>query len=170
TQSLPPAQSRAVLAPTLPLPRTTFQKIGYWCKFYLEYFRVDDGNTVTPGQPLALKSPLQTSLAVTPTAINSLAPTERPLPNTTSGSIAHTVKNSEYLTSPTALASSQVIDLKNTHSQSKTTFQPEWIEAPSEMLGYERSLLQQLWRWIDRLMLKIENWIIDLYHRLKKSR
>jgi hypothetical protein len=158
------------LAPTLPLPRTTFQKIGYWCKFYLEYFRVDDGNTVTPGQPLALKSPLQTSLAVTPTAINSLAPTERPLPNTTSGSIAHTVKNSEYLTSPTALASSQVIDLKNTHSQSKTTFQPEWIEAPSEMLGYERSLLQQLWRWIDRLMLKIENWIIDLYHRLKKSR
>jgi hypothetical protein len=169
-RSLPPAQSRAILAPTATLPRTTFQKIGYWCKFYLEYFRVEDGNTVAPGQPFALKSSLKISLAVIPTAIKTLSPTETSLSETCSDSIAHTVENSEYLASPTALGSSKAIDFKNTHSQSKTTFQPEWIEAPSEMLGYERSLLQQLWHWIDRLMLKIENWIIGLYRQFKKIR
>jgi hypothetical protein len=165
-RSLPPAQSQAILAPTATLPRTTFQKIGYWCKFYLEYFRVEDGNTVAP----AVKSSLQTSLAVIPTAIKTLAPTEKPLAETCSDLIEHSVPNSDYLASPTALGSSRAIDLKNTHSQSQTTFQPEWIEAPSEMLGYERSLLQQLWHWLDRLMLKIENWIIGLYRQLKKSR
>jgi hypothetical protein len=168
--TLPPVQSRAVLAPTPTLPRTTFQKIGYWCKFYLEYLRVDNSNTIAPGQPLALKSPLQTSLAVTPTAIKSLSPTEKPLVNVQSDSIEHAVENSEYSASPTALGFSKVIDLKNTYSQSKATFQPEWIDTPSQIMGYERSWLQQLWRWIDRLMLKIENWIISLYYRLKKSR
>jgi ABC-type dipeptide/oligopeptide/nickel transport system permease component len=47
------------------------------------------------------------------------------------------------------------------------TFQPQWIEAPTENLGYERSLWRQLWEWLDRLMLGIENWIISIYQRLK---
>ena len=167
---LPPAQPIDVLAPAPNLPRTTFQKIGYWCKFYLEYFRVDDESTIELSQPLALRAPLQVSLAVTPTAISSLAPINNSVPEIQSSPVGNFDEDSGYLASPTALDSSKAIDIKNTKSQSKATFQPEWIEAPSEMLGYEKSLLQQLWSWIDRLMLKIENWIIDLYRQLKKSR
>jgi hypothetical protein len=169
-RSLSPVPSITVLAPTPALPRTTFQKIGYWCKFYLEYFRVDDGKTVVSGQPLALRPPLQKSLAVTPTAINTLSPTAKIPLNVQSGSIEHSVENSQHLASPKALDSIKVIELKNTSAQSQATFQPEWIDAPSEMMGYEISWLQRLWQWIDRLMLKIETWIIGLYHQLKKSK
>ncbi len=169
-RSLPPAQPIGVLSSIPQLPRTTFQKIGYWCKFYLEYFRVDDESAIASGQPLALRAPLQKSLAVTPAAINSLAPINSSLPKTLSA----VDLDENNLASPTTLVSTKAIYLKTTPAQSKdqsqATFQPEWIEAPSEMLGYERSLLQQLWSWIDRLMLKIENWIIGLYRQLKKSR
>ncbi len=174
---LPSAQPMGVLAPVPNLPRTTFQKIGYWCKFYLEYFRVEDSSKTSPSQPLALQSPLQKSFAVTPAAINPLSPAETSWPETPSGSTEYPVplsENSSELAHPTALGSHKAIDIKTTPAQSKdqsqATFQPKWIDAPSETLGYERSLLQQLWNWIDRLMLKIENWIIGLYHQLKKSK
>ncbi len=170
-------QPIGVLAPVSSLPRTTFQKIGYWCKFYLEYFRVDDSSKASPGQPLALQSPLQKSFAVTPTSINPLSPAENSWPEPQPGSTGYSVPLSENrgeLARPIALGSDKAINITTTPAQSKdqsqATFQPKWIDAPSETLGYERSLLRQLWNWIDRLMLKIENWIIGLYHQLKKSK
>jgi hypothetical protein len=159
----------AVLAPLPARPRTLFQKLGYWSRFYLEYFRVDVGQAAVdsdpiPHHPLMLWSPLHKSLAVIPQSIDSLAPeVESLLPVAPASS-------SDGKSQSIAVEASNAIDISSTKSQSQVSFQPEWIEAPTETLGYERSLLGQLWQWLDRLMLTIENWIISIYERFKGAR
>jgi hypothetical protein len=43
-------------------------------------------------------------------------------------------------------------------------YQPDWIEAESETIGYNVSLIAKILGWLDRLMLSIENWLIKIWH------
>ncbi len=168
-QSLPTLPPRLVLAPLPARPRNVFQKLGYWSKFYLEYWRVDIGRGAVDSDPvlhhpLVLPSPLSKSLAVIPTSIDSLAPEVESFFPASLDNLTNAKGRSM------AVEASVAIDVSSTKSQSQVSFQPEWIEAPTETLGYERSLLRQLWEWLDRLMLKIENWIISIYERFKGAK
>ncbi|WP_310418502.1 hypothetical protein [Chamaesiphon sp. OTE_8_metabat_110] len=42
-------------------------------------------------------------------------------------------------------------------------YQPDWIEVTSEPIGYKTSLLAKLLVWLDRIMLNIENWLIEIW-------
>ncbi len=52
----------------------------------------------------------------------------------------------------------------------KLEYQPDWIEAISEEVGYSQSLFSRFLAWLDRLFLAIENWAIDLWHKIVDSR
>jgi hypothetical protein len=52
----------------------------------------------------------------------------------------------------------------------KLEYQPDWIEAISEEIGYSESLWSRLLAWLDRVFLAIENWAIDLWNKLVNSR
>ncbi len=45
---------------------------------------------------------------------------------------------------------------------------PDWIETESELIGYNRSLLTRCLSWLDRIMLKIENWLIKIWNQITK--
>ncbi len=150
-----PAQPLVVVTPVTK-PPNALQKMGYWCRYYLEYFQVDV-NADSSAPSSALPAPLQKSWAITPPAITSISSS-----NTDSSSLSITTSGSDSHRS--------VIDIKTVSAQSQVDFQPKWIEAPSETLGYERSLLRQLWIWLDRLILKIENWVISIYQKLTQTR
>jgi hypothetical protein len=49
-------------------------------------------------------------------------------------------------------------------------YQPDWIEAISEEIGYSQSLWSRLMTWLDRIFLAIENWAIDLWHKIVNRR
>jgi hypothetical protein len=157
-----------VLAPLPTAPQTAWQQIGYWCRYYLEYFQVDIGSNrdIDPDQPLMVESQLHKSWAVTPHSIAPLSPE----PARSSSSAAAPIK--QPVTDPHGQhqQSEQVVAIQTASASSRVIFQPEWIDAPTENLGYERSLLQQLWLWLDRLMLKIENWLINIYQQLKRAK
>jgi hypothetical protein len=170
--ALQPAQP-LVVVPVAIQTRTTWQKIAYWGKFYLEYFRVDEDadQQIAPSPPSVLSGSLHKSWAITPTAITSIDPNttnSSPLATTPSSSS----QNNDHLAVNSSIAweNGSAIDIKTAPAQSQVNFQPEWIEAPSEPLGYERSLFRQLWTWLDRLMLKIENWVINIYQKLTRVR
>lgn len=40
----------------------------------------------------------------------------------------------------------------------------DWIEADSELIGYSQSPLSKLLAWFDQIILRIENWLIKLWH------
>ncbi len=42
-------------------------------------------------------------------------------------------------------------------------YQPDWIEVDSELIGYNRSTIDKLLAWLDRLMLQIENWLVSIW-------
>ncbi len=42
-------------------------------------------------------------------------------------------------------------------------YQPDWIETTSETIGYQISFLAKLLAWLDRIVLKIENWLIEIW-------
>ncbi len=165
-----PAQP-LVVAPAAIQPRTTWQKIGYWGKFYLEYFRVagDADRQVASSSPAALSAPLSKSWAITPTAITSIDPSPNSSLNVASPNAS---SHSSNLAASNSIAweNSSAINIKTAPAQSQVDFQPKWIEAPSEPLGYEKSLFRQLWTWLDRLILKIENWVIKIYQKLTRAR
>ncbi len=60
------------------------------------------------------------------------------------------------------IESTQAIDL-TTQSHQNLEYQPDWIEADSELIGYSRSAFSRLLAYLDRLMLRFENWIINLF-------
>jgi hypothetical protein len=157
-----------VLAPLPTAPQTAWQQIGYWCKYYLEYFQVDIGSNrdIDPDQPLPVESQLHKSWAVTPHSISPLSPE----PARSSSSAAAPIEQPGIDLDIQHQQSEPVVAIQTTSVSSRVTFQPEWIDAPTETLGYERSLLQQLWLWLDRLMLKIENWLISIYQQLKRAK
>jgi hypothetical protein len=43
-------------------------------------------------------------------------------------------------------------------------FDPDWIEAEAEQIGYSKSPISKILEWIDRLFLKIENWLIKIWN------
>jgi hypothetical protein len=49
-------------------------------------------------------------------------------------------------------------------------YQPDWIEAISEEIGYSQSLFSRFLAWLDRLFLAIENWSIEFWNRIVNSR
>jgi hypothetical protein len=51
-------------------------------------------------------------------------------------------------------------------SGQNTTHAPDWIETEAEDLGYDRSWLVRLLLWLDRLMLKVENWAISVWRKI----
>jgi hypothetical protein len=157
-----------VLAPLPTAPQTVWQQMGYWWRYYLEYFQVDIGSNrdIDPDQPLLLESQLHKSLAVIPHSIASLSPE----PARSSSSVSAMTDPPGIDLDVRGQNPELIVDIQTTSVPSRVTFQPEWIEAPTETLGYERSLLQQLWMWLDRLMLKIENWLISIYQQLKRAK
>jgi hypothetical protein len=42
-------------------------------------------------------------------------------------------------------------------------YNQDWIEADSETIGYSKSPLAKLFAWLDRVLLKIENWLIKIW-------
>jgi hypothetical protein len=163
-----PATPVVLLAPISTTPRSTWQQVGYWCKYYLEYLQVDIGSTVDPDRSLTSPSRLHKSLAVIPASISSLSPEPATSLSTPPENTDRANKTNITLHSPITVRTNATIDIPTPTAQ--VTFKPEWIEAPTEALGYERTLWQQLWLWIDRIMLKIENWIISTYQQLTKTR
>jgi hypothetical protein len=66
--------------------------------------------------------------------------------------------------------SQQQPQLEPTHSLDRTTkfgrnleYHQDWIEAESEPIGYSQSAFARLLAYLDRLMLRLENWIISLF-------
>jgi hypothetical protein len=60
--------------------------------------------------------------------------------------------------------------LEQTHSIARTTksnrqleYHQDWIEAESEPIGYSQSAFARLLAWLDRLMLRLENWLIGIF-------
>jgi hypothetical protein len=49
-------------------------------------------------------------------------------------------------------------------------YQPDWIEAISEEIGYSQTPLARFLAWLDRIFLAIENWTIDLWHKIFNRR
>ncbi len=45
-------------------------------------------------------------------------------------------------------------------------YHPDWIEAISEEIGYSRSPFSRLLAWLDRIVLAIENWIIEMWNKI----
>ena len=43
---------------------------------------------------------------------------------------------------------------------------PDWIEAESELIGYNRSLLARCLAWLDRIVLSLENWLIKIWNKI----
>jgi hypothetical protein len=52
----------------------------------------------------------------------------------------------------------------------KLEYQPDWIEAISEEIGYSQTPVARFLAWLDRLFLAIENWAIDLWNKLVNNR
>jgi hypothetical protein len=66
--------------------------------------------------------------------------------------------------------SQQQPQIEPTYSISRTTkssrnleYHQDWIEAESEPIGYSQSAFARLLAYLDRLMLRLENWLISLF-------
>ena len=49
-------------------------------------------------------------------------------------------------------------------------YQPDWIEAISEEIGYSQTPLARFLAWLDRIVLAIENWAIELCNKIVNAR
>ncbi len=49
-------------------------------------------------------------------------------------------------------------------------YQPDWIEAISEEIGYSQTPFARFLAWLDRIVLAIENWAIELWNKIVNSR
>jgi hypothetical protein len=47
--------------------------------------------------------------------------------------------------------------------------QPDWIEAESETIGYNRSPLAKFLAWLDRIFFHIENWLIKIWKAITNN-
>jgi hypothetical protein len=47
-------------------------------------------------------------------------------------------------------------------------YQPDWIDATAEDIGYSLSPLNKLLMWLDRIAVKIENWLIGIWNLLQR--
>jgi hypothetical protein len=49
-------------------------------------------------------------------------------------------------------------------------YQPDWIEAISEEIGYSQTPFARFLAWLDRIVLAIENWAIELWNKITNAR
>jgi hypothetical protein len=45
-------------------------------------------------------------------------------------------------------------------------YQPDWIEAESETIGYNQSLIARFLAWLDRIFFNLENWLIKIWEMI----
>lgn len=80
------------------------------------------------------------------------------------------------LTNPTdrPIKSATTVAHKSTHLTTKKSqsleHQPDWIDAIAEEIGYDQSLFSRFLGWLDRAILAIENWSIELWHKITNIR
>jgi hypothetical protein len=132
-----------------------WHKLSHWFNFYREYFRVEP-------------------LAEVESADHRIEPNLfQPAPGTLTTTKASAIVPSQTKTaSPVTEPPRRRIMLRDaaqglvTKPIGNTVFKPEWIEAPTRPLGYERSWLVRGLEWLDSLALAIENWVLGWYRRL----
>jgi hypothetical protein len=136
------------------VPKTPWQKLHHWFEFYREYLRVEfeemDSAEREANPDIAPGKLVKNSLNSATGAMENLIPTSRKI-------------------APSFGTESQTIPAfapDNANQDKVFTPEPEWIEAPSRLVGYERSWLVRFLEWLDGLMLAIENFIVSCYHRL----
>jgi hypothetical protein len=59
----------------------------------------------------------------------------------------------------------QLDRLTNVKNQKLEYFQ-DWIETDSEEIGYSKSLISKFIAWLDRLMLRFENWVVKIWNAI----
>jgi hypothetical protein len=134
------------------VPKTPWQKLHHWFEFYREYLRVEfeemDSAERETNPHIAPGKLVKDSLYSAPGALENLIPTSQKI-------------------APSFGTESQTIPaFAPDNANQNEVFTPEWIEAPSRLVGYERSWLVRFLEWLDGLMLAIENWIASCYRRL----
>lgn len=134
------------------VPKTPWQKLHHWFEFYREYLRVEfeemDSAEREANSDIAPGELVKNSLNSATGTVENLTPTSQKI-------------------APSFGTESQTIPAfapDNAHQDE--VFSPEWIEAPSRLVGYERSWLVRFLEWLDGLMLAIENFIVSCYRRL----
>jgi hypothetical protein len=120
-----------------------WQKLSHWFNFYREYLRVEIEAEID-----AVERETPPDSAPGKLAKNSIDP---------AGALQTQAPTVQAI-APSFRLGPKAIE--------NTVFTPEWIEAPTRPLGYERSWLMRLLEWLDGLVLAIENWIVSCYHRL----
>jgi hypothetical protein len=184
TPLLNPDPNQQVLLPAP--PTTPWQKLGYWLHFYREYLWIDapeqeSSSQITLSEPGPAVMPTRELGQPIPRSISGSLTTR----NVVAGSLTNTGVNDSRLADQSSAAQvSQVAATQQTipdrspeweiegahnivrrHTNSKTVFTPEWIEAPTSDLGYHRSIFVRLMEWLDRLILVLENWVIWVFQR-----
>jgi hypothetical protein len=176
-----------------PAPPTTWQKVGNWLHFYREYLWIDSPAKESAGQltvaaPSALllprrefAQPVSKSGGLVRSISGDLAVSavvDSSITGGVSAAIAKRKFGRQDVLSEAAKQAlhdrSQEWEIEGSHSlarhqannQSKTVFTPEWIETPTSDLGYHRSIFVQLMEWLDKLMLILENWLIQIFQKL----
>jgi hypothetical protein len=177
---LNPAPSQLSLPPA---PPTVWQKMGNWLHFYREYLWIDSPAKESAGQltvapPSALMLPRREfappvsepgglvrstsgDLTVSPVVDSSIAKWKfgrKDVLSEAAKQALHDRSQEWEIEGSNSIARHQ--------ANSKTVFTPEWIETPTSDLGYHRSIFVQLMEWLDKLMLILENWLIQVFQKL----
>jgi hypothetical protein len=146
---LPPINELPTTSQTNSIQKTISKLQPDWLKQWLNYYR-DYLHIPAPADRQIVHQPAEFQLVplVKPTEItidsNSKKIRFRPTP-------AH----QNFDESSSKLTHQQARDLEH---------HPDWIEAQSETIGYKTSLIAKILRWLDRVMLKVENWVIKIWH------
>jgi hypothetical protein len=179
---LNPASSQLTLPPAPPTP---WQKVGNWLHFYRDYLWIDSpakepAGQLTVAQPSSFMLPTREFTQPVPESGGLVrgASGDLAVATVVDSSIAKGKFGRKAALSEAAKQAlhdrSQEWEIEGSHSlarhqannQSKTVFTPEWIETPTSDLGYHRSIFVQLMEWLDRLMLILENWLIQIFQKL----
>jgi hypothetical protein len=177
---LNPTPSQLSLPPALP---TAWQKVGNWLHFYRDYLWIDSPAkepvgqlTVAPPSALMLPTREFTQPVPEPGSLVSGTSGDLAVSSVVDSSIAKRKFGRKAALSEAAKQAlhdrSQEWEIEGSNSiarhqaNSKTVFTPEWIETPTSDLGYHRSTFVQLMEWLDKLMLILENWLIQVFQKL----
>jgi hypothetical protein len=177
---LNPTPSQLSLSPAPPTP---WQKVGNWFNFYRDYLWIDSPAKEPAGQmmvaaPSALMLPRREfaqpvsepgglvrstsgDLAVSPVVYSSITKRKfgrQDVLSEAAKQALHDRSQEWEIEGSNSIARHQ--------ANSKTVFTPEWIETPTSDLGYHRSIFVQLMEWLDKLMLMLENWLIQIFQKL----
>jgi hypothetical protein len=134
-----------------------WHQLSHWFNFYREYFRVELAEPAAEesDDPLIAPKLLQSAAGtLTTLQVSAIVPSQTPAASLVTEPPSRGIVLSD---APQGLGKKNIGD---------RVFQPEWIEAPTRPLGYERSWLVRCLEWLDSLVLAIENWVLGWYRRL----